>query len=142
MHALAFVVLSTVGVASSIERFAPVPEPQGLADPCRDRGPVGRWVKMSAQGAPASIHNLGWLDSATVWDGTRFVVALRKNGTWSGHAFDPCANAWSPVGEARELPGREPWPSDGHDRPFQPSHVTSDDGFEKVQVWDAARKIG
>jgi hypothetical protein len=141
VQALALVLLATVGVANSIERFAPVPEPLGLADPCRARGPAGRWVKMSTQGAPASIHNAGWLDSATVWDGARILVALRKNGVWSGTAFDPCANAWAPFPETHELAHVEPWPPDGHDRPFQPSHANgSVDSFEKISVWDTARK--
>jgi hypothetical protein len=131
----------TVGVANPSERFAPVPEPASWADPCGDRGPVGRWVKMSATDAPASIHNQSWLDSAAVWTGTRLAVALRKDGNWTGTAFDPCANAWAPIPGTRELPRDEPWPSETHDRPFAPSHRNgSNDGFEQLSVWDVARK--
>jgi hypothetical protein len=134
---------ATVGVADPAQRFSPVPEPSGSTDPCRDLGPVGRWVKMSATAAPASIHNQSWLDSAAVWTGTRLVVALRKDGKWNGTAFDPCANAWSPIPETREPPRAEPWLSEGHDRPFVPSHRNgsgSYDGFEQLSIWDAAGK--
>ena len=102
MHVLGLFLLATVGVADPTSRFSAVPEPSGLTDPCRERGPVGRWVKMSSAGAPASIHNQGWLDSAAIWDGARVVVALRKDGKWSGSAFDPCGNAWSALGETRD----------------------------------------
>jgi hypothetical protein len=141
VHLLALLLHAAVGVADPAQRFSPVPEPAGLADPCRDRGPAGRWIKMSEAGAPASIHDQSWLDSAAVWDGGRMVVALRRSGKWSGSAFDPCRNAWTPVAETASLAHEEPWPSDGHDRPFQASHATgSNDGFEKVSVWDAGRK--
>ena len=130
-----------VGVADPSQRFSPVPGPVSESDPCGEQGPVGRWVKMSATGAPASIHNQSWLDSATVWTGTRLVVALRKDGKWNGTAFDPCGNVWSPIPETRELPRGEPWPSEAHDRPFAPSHRNgSNDGFEQLSVWDVARK--
>ena len=129
------------GVADPVQRFEPVPTPIAWSDPCGDRGPVGQWVKMSSAGAPESIHNAGWLDSASVWTGTRMVIALRKNNTWSGNAFDPCANAWSPIPPAQQVAHAEPWLGDGHDRPFVASHANgSDDGFEKVMVWDSATK--
>lgn len=129
------------GVADPAQRFSPVPVPIAWADPCGDRGPVRKWVKMSAAGAPASIHNQGWLDSASVWTGARMVVALRKNGKWNGTAFDPCANAWSPIPETQELAPSQPWQTGSHDRPFVASHANgSDDGFERVMVWDSAAK--
>jgi hypothetical protein len=138
---LALVLQAVFGVADPTQRFSPVPAPAGTADPCKETGPVGRWVKMSPEGAPASIHDQSWLDSAAVWSGGRLVVALRRDGKWNGTAFDPCGNAWSPIAETRELARDEPWPSDGRDRPYQPSHAQgSYDGFEKVQVWDGVRK--
>jgi hypothetical protein len=140
--ALALVLQSTAGVAYSAQRFSPVPEPAGIRDPCRDEGPAGRWVKLSAAGAPASVHNEGWLDSASVWTGAQLVVVLRRDGKWNGTGFDPCHNAWSPVPEAREPPRSEPWLSGDHDRPFVPSHAKSSyDGFERISVWDPGRKV-
>jgi hypothetical protein len=133
---------SVFGVADPAQRFAAVAAPSGAGwgDPCADRGPAGRWIKMSGDGAPASIHNQSWLDSAAVWDGARLVVATRRGGKWNGTGFDPCRNAWSPIAETRALVSREPWPSDGHDRPFQPSHQDgSYDSFDKIAVWDPAR---
>jgi hypothetical protein len=129
------------GVADPVQRFEPVPVPIAPADPCGDRGPVGQWVKMSASGAPPSIHNQGWLDSASLWTAGRMVVVLRKNGVWSGNAFDPCANAWAPIPEMRELVRSEAWLGDGKDRPFVASHANgSDDGWERVMVWDSTVK--
>src|SRR5690349_6802208 len=130
------------GVVDPAQRFAPVAAPpgSGWGDPCGDRGPAERWVKMSIEGAPASIHNQSWLDSAAVWDGARMVVARRKDGKWNGAAFDPCRNGWSPIGETRVLAAREQWPSQENDRPFRASHRDgSDDGFDKISVWDPAR---
>jgi hypothetical protein len=96
---------------------------------------------MSAAGAPASIHNQGWLDSTAVWDGTRIVVALRRDGKWNGSAFEPCRNAWAPIAESTEVAHAEPWSANGQDRPFVPSHTGSSyDEFAKLSVWDAARK--
>jgi hypothetical protein len=143
VHALHLLLLQATafGVADPVNRFAPVPAPAGLADPCGGRGPTGRWVKMSADGAPASIHNQSWLDSASAWTGARLVVAHRQSGKWNGTAFDPCRNAWSPIPETRELARDEPWPSDGHDRPFQASHRDgSYDGFDAISVWDGERR--
>ena len=145
MLGLTFALLAQAvfGVADPAQRFTPVAAPPGggWGDPCRDRGPAERWIKMSADGAPASIHNQSWLDSAAVWDGAHLVVALRKNGKWTGTAFDPCRNAWWPIAETPALASREPWPSEGHDRPFQPAHqMSSYDAFDKVSVWDRDRK--
>jgi hypothetical protein len=138
---LALVVLAAVGVESPAVRFEPVPEPVTATDPCRERGPAGRWVKMSGAGAPKSIHNEGWLDSAAISDGMRIVVALRRNGKWSGTAFDPCRNAWTPIAETTALARVEPWPSEGHDRPYLPAGANgSTDTFDKISVWDAVRK--
>jgi hypothetical protein len=138
---LTWLLLAAVGVADPAQRFAPVPEPARLADSCGERGAVGRWVKMSAAGAPASIHNQGWLDSTAVWDGARIVVALRRGGKWTGSAFEPCRNAWAPIAETTEVAHEQPWSTNGQDRPFVPSHARSSyDGFEKLTVWDAARK--
>ena len=129
------------GVADPVQRFTPVAAPAAWADPCGDRGPAGRWLKMSTANAPPSIHNASWLDSATVWTGGRMVVALRKGGKWSGNAFDPCANAWSPIADTQELAREEPWQIEQRDRPFVASHANgSDDGFEKLLVWDSAAK--
>ena len=141
MLLLALLLQTAFGVADPTQRFSPVPEPAGRPDPCPDRGPVGRWVEMSADGAPASIHDRGWLDSAAVWDGARLVVALRQDGKWKGTAFDPCRNVWSPIADTTEGPRAEPWLSEGHDRPFRPSSQSgSYDAFEKISVWDFARK--
>src|SRR4029077_14625389 len=101
------------GVADPAQRFAPVPGPAAVPDPCPDRGPAGRGFRLSAAGAPKSLHDQGWLDSASVWDGSRLVIAQRRDGKWNGTALDPCANAWAPIAEARELPSGAPWPSDG-----------------------------
>ena len=140
LFGVALLAHATSGVADPTQRFSPVPAPTGEIDPCPDQGPVGRWVKMSAAGAPASIHDQSWLDSAAAWDGKNMVVALRKDGKWNGTAFDPCRNAWSPIAETRDLPRAEPWLAD-NDRPFRPSHAHgSSDGFEKFAVWDVARK--
>ena len=139
---LTWVLLAASGVADQSVRFEPVPEPLGeaWADPCHDRGPVGRWVQMATAGAPASIHNWSWLDSAAVWTGTRLVVALRKNGAWSGPSFDPCDNVWSPAADIARLPRSEAWLSDDTDRPFRAlGRDGSYDGFGKVAVWDDAR---
>jgi hypothetical protein len=140
--ALVLLAHATFGVSDPVQRFEPVPAPAGVEDPCREGGPVGRWVKMSADGAPASIHNQGWLDSASVWTGGRLVVALRRDGKWTGTAFDPCANAWAPFPETRDLARGEPWQADGQsDRPFRMSHAHgSYDGFEQISVWDVERK--
>src|SRR5262249_52953253 len=82
-----------------------------------------------------------WLDSAAIWDGARVVVALRRNGKWNGAAFDPCANAWAPTAETTALARVEPWPSEGHDRPYLPlGSDGSTDPFDKGSVWDAGRK--
>ena len=138
---LALVLVAAAGVEVPAVRFEPVPEPVTASDPCRDRGPTGRWVKMSEAGAPKSIHNEGWLDSAAISDGARVVVALRRNGKWKGTAFDPCANAWSPLAETTALARVEPWPSEGRDRPYLPLGSNgSIDPFDKVSVWDTARK--
>jgi hypothetical protein len=133
--------LAAAGVENPAMRFEPVPEPVTTTDPCRERGPAGKWLKMSADGAPKSIHNEGWLDSASFWDGARLVVALRRNGKWNGTAFDPCANAWSPIAETTALARVEPWPSDGHDRPYLPKRANgSADPFDAISVWDATAK--
>jgi hypothetical protein len=96
---------------------------------------------MSMDGAPVSIHNQSWLESAAAWSAGRMVVAVRKDGKWSGTAFDPCRNVWAPLAETRELKLDEPWPSEGHDRPFQPQFRDgSYDAFEQVSVWNGARK--
>jgi hypothetical protein len=139
---VALLLEAVAGVADPAQRFAPVPAPASVADPCRDRGPVGRWVKMSDAGAPKSLHGQGWLDSAAVWTGARLVVALRRDGKWNGAAFDPCANAWSPIAETAREPERgEPWLTGDHDRPFVASHASGSwDGFEKISVWDAGSK--
>lgn len=138
---LALMAQAVSGVADPAQRFAPVPSPAPLADPCRDRGPVGRWVKLSAAGAPKSLHDHGWLDSASVWNGTQMVIADRRDGKWNGTAFDPCADTWTPIAETRELPPTGPWPGDGADRPFRPSYDSSSwSTFDKVSVWDPARK--
>jgi hypothetical protein len=142
---LALFLQAAFGVADPAQRFAPVPAPSaaGASDPCRERGPAGRWVRMSAEGAPKSLHDQGWLDSAAVWTGTKLVVAQRRSGKWTGAAFDPCGNSWAPIAETTEPPrgDAEPWASDGHDRPFQPSHVQSSyDAFDEVSVWNVARK--
>jgi hypothetical protein len=138
---LALVVLAAAGVGYPAVRFEPVPEPVTATDPCRDRGPAGRWVKMSEAGAPKSIYNEGWLDSAAIWDGARIVVALRRNGRWNGRTYDPCANAWSPLAETTALARVEAWPSEVRDRPYLPANANgSTDTFDKLSVWDAARK--
>lgn len=76
---------SAFGVADPAQRFTPVPAPRapGATDPCRARSPVGQWVKMSAEGAPQSLHDMSWLDSAAVWTGTKLVIAQRRNGKWT-----------------------------------------------------------
>jgi hypothetical protein len=138
---LALLVQAAVGVVNPAVRFQPVPEPQTVADPCRDRGPAGKWVRMSEAGAPKSIHNEGWLDSAAIWDGARIVVALRRNGKWKGTAFDPCANAWEPIAETTTLSRVEPWPSEMRDKPYLPAGANgSVESFSKLTVWDPARK--
>ena len=142
MLTLSLVLLAASGVADPAVRFEPVPEPLGDAwgDPCRDRGPVGRWIQMSTVAAPKSIHNWSWIDSAAVWTGTRLVVALRKNGTWSGPSFDPCENVWSPAADIARLIRNPQWLSDDTDRPFRSlARDGSSDGFGKVSVWDDAR---
>jgi len=141
---LALLLQTTFGVGDPAQRFAPVPAPVAAeaTDRCREGGPVGRWVRMSAEGAPASVHDQSWLDSATVWTGNRVVVAQRRNGKWTGTAFDPCSNSWAPIAETAASPRgeREPWVAEGRDRPFRPSHVQgSYDQFDKVSVWDSAR---
>jgi hypothetical protein len=140
--ALTLVLLAASGVADPAVRFESVPEPSVGdvgGDPCRDRGPGGRWVQMATAGAPASIHGWSWLDSAAVWTGTRLVVALRKNGKWSGPSFDPCENVWSPAADIARLIRNEPWLSDDTDRPFRTlGRAGSYDGFGKVAVWDEA----
>jgi hypothetical protein len=139
LFGLALAANAAFGVADPAQRFSPVPAPTSDADPCRDRGVAGSWVKMSADGAPASIHDQSWLDSATVWNGKGMVVAVRKDGRWNGTAFDPCRNAWSTIPETRELARAEPWLAE-NDRPFRPSHAHgSSDGFEKIAVWDTSR---
>jgi hypothetical protein len=138
---LTLLLQAVFGAADPVQRFSPVPMPMNAPDPCGDRGPAGRWVKMSATNAPPSIHRQGWLDSATVWTGGRMVVALRKGGKWNGNAFDPCANAWAPIAETQELAREQPWQIEQRDRPFVASHVHgSDDGWEKILVWDSAAK--
>jgi len=139
---LALMAQAVTGVADPAQRFAPVPGPAGMADPCRERGPVGRWTKVSEDGAPKSLHDQGWLDSAAVWTGTRMVIARRRDNKWNGTAFDPCANAWSPTPETNEPPPGGPWPfPDGVDRPFRPSYDGSSwSTFDKISVWDPARK--
>lgn len=129
------------GVADPAQRFAPVPAPSGWSDPCGGRWPAHGWVAMSAEGAPKSIHNDNWIDSAAGWTGSRLVVGRRRNGVWHASAFDPCENRWSAIADAPQLAFAEPWPSDGHDRPFQPSHVaSSNDAFDRISVWDASTK--
>jgi hypothetical protein len=130
------------GVADPSQRFAPVATPSGWADPCRARWPARGWIPMSAEGAPKSIHNESWLDSVAGWTGTRVVVARRRDRVWHASAFDPCENRWSTIADAPQLAFAEPWPSDGHDRPFQPSHQssTSNDGFDRISVWDGSAK--
>jgi hypothetical protein len=129
------------GVADPSQRFAPVAAPSGAVDPCRGQWPARGWVPMSAEGAPKSIHNDSWLDSAAGWTGTRLVVARRRGGVWHASAFDPCENRWADLADAPQLVFAEPWPSDGHDRPFQPSHQDgSYDRFDRISVWDASAK--
>jgi len=141
---LALLLQTTFGVGDPAQRFTPVPVPPAgqAADPCRDRQPVGRWVRMSADGAPESLQDRSWLDSAAVWTGAKLVVAQRRNGKWTGAAFDPCNNSWTPMAETTAAPRAEsePWAVDGQDRPFRPSHVQSSyDDFGRVSVWDSAR---
>ncbi|HMF44228.1 MAG TPA: hypothetical protein VKQ32_26330 [Polyangia bacterium] len=139
---LALMLQAVAGVADPAQRFMPVPAPAPLTDPCRDRGPVGRWVRLSADGAPKSLHDAGWLDSASIWNGSQMVIAQRRDGKWTGTAFDPCANAWAPIAETNEPPPGAPWPfPDGQDRPFRPSYDGSSfNAFDKISVWDFARK--
>ncbi len=139
--AAALLLLAVFGVADPTVRFAPVAAPTGRADPCRDRGPVGRWVPMSTADAPASLHDQDWFNSAAVWNGTRLVVALRRDGTWNGRAFDPCGNAWAPIPPARDLDSGDPWPSLAEIRPWRPAATGGTyDEFAQVSVWDVARK--
>src|SRR5262245_51720984 len=111
---LTLLLQAVFGVADSAQRFAPVPTPAALADPCGDRGPVGHWVQMATTGAPASMHDQGWLDSASLWTGGRMVIALRRNAKWSGTAFDPCANTWAPIAETQDLARGETWATEQH----------------------------
>ena len=101
---LALQAQAAFGVQDLSHRFAVAAPPiEGWDDPCRDRGPAGRWVKVSTDGAPApaSVHIESWrglFDSAQFWDGARLVVArLRDDNKWTGATFDPCRNAWSPI---------------------------------------------
>ncbi len=140
---LALMLQAVAGVADPSERFAPTPGPAAptVADPCRDREASGRWVRMADAGAPKSLHDQGWLDSAAVWTGTRLVIATHRDGKWSGSAFDPCGNAWSPIAETAQPPSGAPLPFDGQDRPFRPSYAGSSyNAFDKISVWDGARK--
>src|SRR5262245_28583482 len=132
---------ATFGAADPAQRFAPIAAAMGWTDPCGEKGPVGRWVKMSASGAPVSLHDQSWVESAALWTGTRLVVALRRDGQWNGSAFDPCHNVWSPIRAAPQLAASEPWLSDDHDRPYQPAGTDGPShAFERVSIWDPARK--
>jgi hypothetical protein len=141
MLVLALLVQAAFGVADPTQRFVAVPVPITLRDPCVGGGPVGRWQKLAGEGAPPSIHDESWIDSAAGWRQEKVVVAVRRDGKWKGSALDVCDNAWSPITETATLALDEPWPSDGHDRPYQPgSRDGSYDAFEPLSIWDAARK--
>ena len=131
------------GVVDTTQPFSPVPTPVTATDPCPARPRAGTWVAMSATDAPASIHNESWIDSAARWDGARLVVAARRDGVWHGSLFDPCANAWAALPATQTLPRGDDWRADGRDRPFVAAsdpRFSSDDLFDHVSVWSAARK--
>lgn len=83
---------------------------------CAGVDQAGSWVTVSAAGAPPDLSESSWLDAVAWWTGDHATFLYKGYSTdglatLDGAAFDPGANAWSPLSTsgAPEAPQRFHW---------------------------------